>query len=115
MEWPAQSPDLNITENICLYMKRELQKSTVDIATNDLLHEIQSGWRNIELDYIRNLYQSIPNPLYNVIKMKGHLTKYLKVILKLDLPKTVLNLARVNLKKRRHIESDANTTNNIIY
>ena len=115
MEWPAQSPDLNIIENICLYMKRELQKSAVDIATNDLLHEIQSGWRNIELDYIRNPYQSIPDPLYKVIKMKGHLTKYLKVILKLDLPKTVLKLARVNLNKRRHIESDANTTNSIIY
>ena len=51
-------------------MKRELQKSAVDIATNDLLHEIQSGWRIIELDYIRNLYQSIPHPLYNVIKMR---------------------------------------------
>ena len=77
MEWPAQSPDLNIIENIWLYMKRELQKSAVDIATkNDLLREIQSVWRNIELDYIRNLYQSIPDRPDNVIKMKGHLTKY---------------------------------------
>ena len=77
MEWPAQSPDLNIIENIWLYMKRELQKSAVDITTkNDLLLEIQSVWRNIELDYIRNLYQSIPDRLDNVIKMKGHLTKY---------------------------------------
>ena len=77
MEWPAQSPDLNIIENIWLYMKRELQKSAVAIATkNDLLREIQSVWRNIELDYIRNLYQSIPDRLDNVIKMKGHLTKY---------------------------------------
>ena len=33
MEWPAQSSDLNITENIWLYMKRELQKSAVDITT----------------------------------------------------------------------------------
>ena len=33
MEWPAQSPDLNIIENIWLYMKRELQKSAVDITT----------------------------------------------------------------------------------
>ena len=58
-------------------MKRELQKSVVDIATkNDLLQEIKSAWRNIELDYIRNLYQSIPGRLDNVIKMKGHLTKY---------------------------------------
>ena len=38
MEWPAQSPDLNIIENIGLYMKRELQKYAVDITTkNDLL------------------------------------------------------------------------------
>ena len=44
---------------------------------NDLLPEIQSMWRNIELDYIRNLYQSIPDHLDNVInKMKGYLTKY---------------------------------------
>ena len=77
MEWPAQSPDLNIIENIWLYMKRELQKSAVDIATkNDLLREIQSVSRNIELDYVRNLYQSIPDRLNNVIEMKGHLTKY---------------------------------------
>ena len=77
MEWPAQSPDLNIIENIWLYMKRELQKSVVNIATkNDLLREIQSVWQNIELDYIRNLYQSIPDRLNNVIEMKGHLTKY---------------------------------------
>ena len=59
MEWPAQSLDLNIIENIWLYMKRELQKSAIDILTkNDLLSEIQSVWRNIELDYIRNLYCS---------------------------------------------------------
>ena len=57
MEWPAQSLDLNIIENIWLYMKRELQKSAIDILT-DLLSQIQSVWRNIELDYIRNLYCS---------------------------------------------------------
>ena len=32
--------------------------------------------RNIEVNYIRNLYQSIPDRLDNAIKMKGHLTKY---------------------------------------
>ena len=78
--YPAISyttPDLNIIENIWLCMKRELQKSAVDITTkNDLLREIQSVWRNIELDYIRDLYQSIPDRLNNVIEMKGHLTKY---------------------------------------
>ena len=78
--YPAISyttPDLNIIENIWLCMKRELQKSAVDITTkNDLLREIQSVWPNIELDYIRDLYQSIPDRLNNVIEMKGRLTKY---------------------------------------
>ena len=48
MEWPAKSSDLNITENIWLYMKRELQKSAVAIdiaAKNDRLREIQSVGR----------------------------------------------------------------------
>ena len=77
MEWPAQSPYLNIIGNIWLYIKRELQKSAVDIAIkNDLLREVQSVRRNIELDYVRNLLQSIPDCLDNLIKMKGHLTKY---------------------------------------
>ena len=75
MKWLAQSPDLNIIQNIWLYMKRELQKSAINIATkNDLLREIQSVWWNIELDYIRNVYQSIPDRLDNVIKMRAHLT-----------------------------------------
>ena len=77
MEWLAQSPDLNTIQNIWLYMKRELQKSAINIATkNDLLREIQSVWWNIELDYIRNVYQSIPDRLDNVINMRAHLTKY---------------------------------------
>ena len=59
MEWPAQSLDLNIIENIWLYMKRELQKFAVDILTeNDLLREIQSVWQNIELDYIKKTFTS---------------------------------------------------------
>ena len=52
MEWPAQSPDLNTIENIWLYMKRELQKSAVDIATKSDC-EIQRVWHNIELEWIK--------------------------------------------------------------
>ena len=51
MEWPAQSPYLNIIENIWLYIKRELQKPAVNITTkNDRLREIHCVWRKIELD-----------------------------------------------------------------
>ena len=80
-QWNGQhnaTPDLNIIEIIWLYMQRELQKSVVNIGAtkNDLLREIQSVWRNIELNYKGNLYQSIPDRLDNVMKMRGHLTKY---------------------------------------
>ena len=41
--WPAHSPDLNIIENMWLYIKRQLQKSTAIIVTkNDLFRAIQS-------------------------------------------------------------------------
>ena len=44
----TKSPDLNIKENIWLYMMREL---LTKVATkNDLLREIRSVWRKIELD-----------------------------------------------------------------
>ena len=63
---------------LAVYMTRELQKSAGDIATkNDLLRQIQSVWRNIELEHrIGKRYQSAPDRLDNVIKMKGHLIKY---------------------------------------
>ena len=48
MEWPAKSPDLNIKENIWLYMMRELLTKVAN--KNDLLREIRSVWRKIELD-----------------------------------------------------------------
>ena len=76
MEWPAQSPDLNIIENN-LYMERATDKSSLEISLPKMIFcVIQNVWRNIELDYIRNLYQSTPDRLDNVIQMMGHLTKY---------------------------------------
>ena len=77
LEWPAQSPDLNIIENIWLHIKRKLQTSQANIVNkNDLFAEIQRVWERIELEPIRELYISIPDRLKNVIDMKGHLTKY---------------------------------------
>jgi len=75
MEWPAQSPDLNILENIWLIIKRELKKLSEEIRTK-LFEKIERIWQNISLAEIQKLYQSIPDRLKNVITIKGHLTKY---------------------------------------
>ena len=77
MSWPAQSPDLNIIENLWLLLKRKLQTRVGRIGSKeDLFREIQDIWQGITLDYIRSLYRSIPRRLLNVIRLKGHLTKY---------------------------------------
>ena len=61
MSWPAQSPDINIIENIWLYIKRKLQSRIHNINSADELfqHTLQI-WQDINLNYVRNLYNSIP-------------------------------------------------------
>ena len=77
MSWPAQSPDLNVIENVWLYIKRKLQTQVLHIKTSDdLFREIQRIWQSIEPEYIQCLYRSIPRRIQNVIRLKGHLTKY---------------------------------------
>ena len=67
---------------------------------------MQSVPRNIELDYTRNLYQSIPDHL-NIVSLKWRvISLHIKMILKLDLPQMVLKLVRVKCKQTGHIESD---------
>lgn len=77
MSWPAQSPDINIIENIWLYLKRKLQCRKSRINSNaDLFREVQAIWMDITVDYVQSLYKSIPKRILQVIKLKGHLTKY---------------------------------------
>ena len=77
MSWPAQSPDINIIENLWLFIKRKLQ-GRIDRIQNrdDLFREIQRIWTDISPEYVKSLYQTIPRRLLSVIRLKGHLTKY---------------------------------------
>lgn len=76
-EWPAQSPDINIIENLWLRIKRELERNAQVISTRqELFDSIQRVWENTPVDYIRDLYATIPARLREVIRMKGNMTKY---------------------------------------
>ena len=55
MEWPAQSPDLNVIENHWWKLKRDLENEVHLITSvNDLQMAIRRVWENIPVDFIRN-------------------------------------------------------------
>lgn len=77
MNWPAQSPDLDIIENCRWRLKRELQKRSANISNvHELQHAIRDIWTNIPTGYIQNLYKSIPRRILRVMRNKGNITKY---------------------------------------
>lgn len=77
MVWPAQSPDLNIIENIWLRLKRELKNGNETfMCINQLEAAIRRIWVNIPTDYVQNLYRSIPRRIHRVLRSKGYITKY---------------------------------------
>ena len=76
-DWPAQSPDLNIIENIWFRLTREIQPHAIRINTRDqLIAAIRHAWENIPIEYVKELFGTISSRLREVIRMKGHLTKY---------------------------------------
>ena len=101
ISWPAQSPDINIIEIIWLYIKRKLQFRHHVINSNDeLFHEIKKIWMDIPASYVQSLFLSIPRRIMSVIRLKGHLTKYLgkKTNSLCSLSKLVICLNEGNLR-----------------
>ena len=74
-DWPPQSPDLNIIENIWSTIKRNVGRHNPQSA-NDLWTYIQEEWENISTSDIGHLYDSIPRRLKAVLLAKGSQTKY---------------------------------------
>ena len=77
MVWPAQSPDANIIENCWLMLKNKLSARRQHIqSAADLEREIRDIWQNIPVNYIQNLYRSIPRRILKILMNKGQITKY---------------------------------------
>ena len=77
LSWPAQSPDLNIIENVWLRLKNTLQRNTDAITcVEQLKAAITTAWTNVPNNYIHWMYNSIPRHLRAVLTSKGNITKY---------------------------------------
>lgn len=74
-DWPAQSPDINIIENLWSILKSRVQKHNAS-SIDDLWRICQIEWEKISVEEISNLYNSIPRRLALVMKAKGFTSKY---------------------------------------
>ena len=82
LDWPPYSPDLNIMENVWGWLARKVYESGKQYETKSYLIEvINKAWSTISLDYIKSLYDSIPNRTFlnlSLIKEVVHITKITK-------------------------------------
>lgn len=74
-DWPPQSPDLNIIENLWADVKRNVHKRCPK-TLEDLWKFFVEEWEAYPTEKIQRLYQSIPQRLKAVKTCKGQCTKY---------------------------------------
>ena len=73
--WPAQSPDLNIIENLWSILKKNICKRHPE-TLEELWNYAQEEFEKIPVEYIVKLYDSIPRRLQLVVAKRGYPTKY---------------------------------------
>ena len=74
-DWPAQSPDLNIIENLWSVLKLKVRQRNVN-CKDDLWTIIREEFYGIHNDVVIHLYESITKRLRKVVQVKGHNIKY---------------------------------------
>ena len=74
---PPQSPDLNVIENVWRTLKISLEKRLNEIKTkDDLIRVVTDIWTTLTIDYIQELYSSLPRRISAVRKSKVYITKF---------------------------------------
>ena len=74
-KWPPNSPDNNVIENVwSLLKKRVFQKPSKNIE--ELWAFCQEEFERIPLEYIQNLYSSIPDRLNKIVQCNGKNIKF---------------------------------------
>jgi transposase len=73
--WPAQSPDLNVIENLWSIIKRNIDLSKAS-TSQQIFQIVKKEWEAVPQQQIQNLIQSMERRMQAVIDAKGENTKY---------------------------------------
>ncbi|KAJ3726346.1 hypothetical protein DFJ43DRAFT_1002330 [Lentinula guzmanii] len=77
LKWPASSPDMNIQEHVWAELEAIACRYEPAPHTEDEMWEVlQWAWSEISMEFIVNLYASLPCRINTLIKAKGWNTKY---------------------------------------
>ncbi|GFX17945.1 transposable element Tc1 transposase [Trichonephila clavipes] len=72
---PPQSPDINVIENLWATLETEVQKHQIRNKAH-LKQVLQEEWDKISPDTTKKLVELVPRRLEDILKAKGHATKY---------------------------------------
>jgi len=75
LNWPSQSPDLNLIEGIWNSLKYRLRGETF-LTKDDLWKRLKKEWKKIEPKMVLDLYLTMPDRIDALKKAKGGHTKY---------------------------------------
>ena len=77
LEWPPQSLDLNLIENLWVQLERKLAGyETEPSGILELWERVDASWNKIAAELCMELMKSTPGHVSAVLKAKGGYTKY---------------------------------------
>lgn len=77
LDWPSQSPDMNPIEHAWDELKDKMEQRVPKASNlNEVFEIAKEEWRNLPVQYFRDLICSMPERLKAVRKAKGGHTKY---------------------------------------